>query len=476
MATLLLQAPYAEASTREKIKKIVSSQITFDPDVITPTEYIQQYVLDSIAEWQKRGRYEPTADYRQRVTEANRAIEVERLMEKAEGDYIFRYFNKSLNPILTEYDPDNESFLFVVNDIDTIIVPVPLSVAPSFEKSWTIDYSKNVYYVDAVDDVVRVKRLVFNSNGQNYIYDNSQSVTFAQTEIDLVMPDIVLDLTADEREEYVAQQTIQRNTVTVGRSDVDVNIPKSNRTASKTFAVIIANETYRREVSVQYALNDGRTFKEYCNQTFGLPSNHIHLVENATLNDIRHEIKWITDIMTTQKGEANIIFYYAGHGIPDESSRKSYLLPTDGYGADPQTAYSLDELYSTLGSIPAESVTYFIDACFSGSKREEGMLASARAVSIKARAGELQGNSVVFSAATDDQTAYPYKEKQHGLFTYFLLKKLQETSGNVNLKELGDYISTNVSQTSVITNSKLQTPSVTASGTLGTTWQEWTLR
>jgi hypothetical protein len=36
-----------------------------------------------------------------------------------------------------------------------------------------------------------------------------------------------------------------------------------------------------------------------------------------------------------------------------------------------------------------------------------------------------QGNMVVFSAAQGDETAYPNNDEKHGMFTYFLLKKLQ---------------------------------------------------
>jgi hypothetical protein len=117
-----------------------------------------------------------------------------------------------------------------------------------------------------------------------------------------------------------------------------------------------------------------------------------------------------------------------------------------------------------------------MDACFSGSKREQGMLASARGVALKAKAGIPQGNMVVFSAATGDETAYPNKEQQHGLFTYYLLKKLQETKGDVALKDLGTYLTKQVSQQSLIINDKRQTPTVTPSAAVGAEWQNWKLK
>lgn len=80
------------------------------------------------------------------------------------------------------------------------------------------------------------------------------------------------------------------------------------------------------------------------------------------------------------------------------------------------------------------------------------MLASARGVAIKVKQATPVGNIVVFSAAQGDETAYPYKEKEHGLFTYYLLKKLQETKGNVTLGELSDYIKTQVERQSIVIN------------------------
>ena len=259
-------------------------------------------------------------------------------------------------------------------------------------------------------------------------------------------------------------------------SDVDQNIPEVSATNTNTFAIIIANENYLEETPVQYALNDGQTFKTYCQKVLGLPEENIHYRENATLNMILTEVDWISKVARAYNGEANLIVYYAGHGIPDEASGSSYLLPVDGIGNNLRTGYSLAELYKTLGALPAKSVTVFMDACFSGAKRGEGMLASARGVAIKAKPEAPKGNMVVFSAAQGDETAYPYEDKGHGLFTYFLLKKLQETKGQVSLGELAQYVQQQVSRRSIVTNGKSQTPCVTPSETVVETWKGRTLK
>ncbi len=258
-------------------------------------------------------------------------------------------------------------------------------------------------------------------------------------------------------------------------SDVDENIPLTKSKNINTFVLIIANEKYQQVASVPFALNDGRIFNTYCEQTLGVDPKKIHYVPNATGNQIKTQINWLQTVIEVFDNP-NIIFYYAGHGIPDEKSRTAYLLPVDGVISDLSTCYKLDDLYTTLGELPAGQISVFMDACFSGSKRENGMLASARGVALKARPGMPQGNMVVFSAAQGDETAYPYSEQQHGMFTYYLLKKLQETKGDVTLQELGDYIVSNVKQQSLLENNRIQTPSVTPASAVTDEWKNWTLK
>ena len=259
-------------------------------------------------------------------------------------------------------------------------------------------------------------------------------------------------------------------------SDVDVNLPQSVSENCNTFAVIFANENYQEETKVDYALNDGETFKNYCHKVLGLPLKNIHIRKDATLNNMRSELIWMQKVANAYQGEAKIIVYYAGHGIPDEKTGNAYLLPVDGNGSVIETGYSLQKLYQQLGDLPAKNVTVFMDACFSGAKRGEGMLASARGVAIKAKAQTPKGHMVVFSAAQGDETAYPLSEQQHGLFTYYLLKKLKETKGDATYEELYNYIQKQVGRTSIVDNGKSQTPTVTPSVSVANSWKTMKLK
>ena len=256
-------------------------------------------------------------------------------------------------------------------------------------------------------------------------------------------------------------------------SDVDVDIPMATTVNDKTFVVIIANEAYQREQEVPYALHDGEVFREYCLNTLGIPEKNIHLATDATLNNMRFEVDWLAGMLEAYQGDARGVFYYSGHGIPDETSRNAYLLPVDGYAANLESSYGLDALYAQLGSTEAESVLYLIDACFSGAARDGGMMAESRGVAVNSKAGVLQGNAVALTAAQGNETAYAYDEKSHGMFTYFLLKKLKETGGEATLGELADYLNENVTRMSAADGVKLQHPS--AVGTMET-WRSLNLK
>ena len=256
--------------------------------------------------------------------------------------------------------------------------------------------------------------------------------------------------------------------------DVDTRIPVNSEVKDKTFVLVFSNENYKHEEPVPYALNDGEVFAVYCEKTLGVPAKNIKLLPDATLNDMNHELEWLTQVVRAFDGEASVMVYYSGHGMPDENSREAYLLPIDGYSSDPGSGLSTKTLYDRLNSLQSQRTLVFLDACFSGAKRDGSMMASSRGVALKVKDEPVKGNMVVFSAAQGNETAYPYKGHQHGMFTYFLLDKLNQTGGSVTMGELSDYVTKQVKQNSILENGKSQTPSV-AAASANTGWRNWKL-
>ena len=267
--------------------------------------------------------------------------------------------------------------------------------------------------------------------------------------------------------------------ITTLRSDIDKNIPSSQTQNNSTIVLIIANENYHSMPQVPYAINDGNIFKEYCNKTLGIPEENILYQSNATLNGIRQKIDLLqkkAQARANARRETNIIVYYTGHGVPDMNTRGAYLMPTDGYEENISTGYKLDDLYQQLGKLPAKSITVFLDACFSGVNRNDEALAQNKGARLVAKSGMPVGNMVVFAASQGNQTAFVNDKEQHGLFTYYLLKKLQESNGDVTLDELANYLTSEVNLKSLDIHEKEQIPSIIASPQVQNQWQNWKLK
>lgn len=435
--------------------------------------FARHYVENDINEWQRKGKYEKLAQWQARVTDANRKARIDSLVVRAKEKFIATESRK-INQDFEIVDYDTESEVFLVHDklFGNLLVPVPISEAEQFENQFQTIHRFDTYCVNG--DNLGLAQAIFNMpSGKTYKYTNDASLAYAQVDIDYNFEAVNFDI--DEQQPQVTQALAARN-LKVGQSDVDVKIPEMNIVNENTFALIISNENYKFVSKVPFANADGKTFEDYCIKTLGLPKDHIHRQEDATLGTFMGEVDWITNISKVFGGDARIIVYYAGHGIPDESTRDAFLLPVDGTGTNTKSAYKLSELYARLSEFPTQSTIVFLDACFSGAQRNGQMLASARGVAIKAKEGKPTGNMVVFSAASGDETAYPYNDKGHGLFSYYLLKKLQESKGEATLGELADYISDNVSRQAIIQNSKSQTPTTIPADAIGSTWMDLKLK
>lgn len=444
-----------------------------------PTDYAQyqkKYVEDNYVRWYRQTQFETDEEYKERVNDENCKRKVNELNEEAEKKYIAQHVKKITHKDLSlgQYDPNNQTYM-ITSDYGNMVIKVPRAKKESeiFYSTWVgMQFKEPVFYIDN-NYKIRLSSLTFvTPAGKSYQYNRSQKEIAYVPRVnsgDIKIPDI------EQRPKPGPEPESQpRNDY--ASSDVDINIPVSKVVNDKTFAFVIANETYDVVSKVDYAHNDGFVFSEYCKKTLGLPKENVKYNENVTYGKLLRTIEQIKKTAKAYKGDISIILYYAGHGIPDDSTKDAYLLPVDADGVNTQGCYSLNKLYMELGELNARQIVVFLDACFSGSKRDGGMLASARGVAIKPKPVEAKGNMIVYAAADGNQTALPWKEKKHGLFTYCLLKKLQESNGNVSLRELGDYIIDNVSQKAMQYNEKEQTPTVRASISLGTDWEKQTLR
>lgn len=417
----------------------------------------------AMQEWQKKKPFETVDQWRTRVTNQARERKLQQFVSQFKDQYV-KEQSANANPQFTIslYDDEYNVYLLESKGYGVVYVSVPASEKDFFKDKFRSAKFMPTYCVK--DDNLALVSVSVQIGKKTYKAPDMIEEPMANDFASMDLPPLEINLNDKESSTPVIK------TVAYDKS-LDENIPVSGTKANNTFVIAIGNENYQLVPSVSFAENDMEVFCKYCQKTLGVPIANIRKYKDATFGVMLSALNDLKDIAEAYNGDINVLFYYAGHGFPDEKSRKAYLLPVDADGKQSEVCFPISRLYSELAALNSKSTVVFMDACFSGAQRGDGMLASARGVAIEVKEEAIQGNLVVFSAASGDETAYPYKEKGHGMFTYFLLKKLQETKGAVTLGELSDYIITNVKRQSVVTNRKSQTPTVIHSESVGTGWR-----
>jgi hypothetical protein len=260
-------------------------------------------------------------------------------------------------------------------------------------------------------------------------------------------------------------ENVQTFEVASLRSDVDKDIPAGLAPNKKKYALIIGNEDYTKyqpglqsEVNVDYAANDAKVFAEYAEKTLGVPKENITLLIDATKGQMSQALAKQERLLEVEKGQAEVIFYYSGHGLPEESTNTPYLIPVDVSGMQPTNGIALMEVYQRLSKFPSKKAIVILDACFSGGARSKELVAM-KSVRVSANVSSVPANLVVLASSSGTEASAVYKDKQHGYFTYFLLKALKESKGQIGLREMMDAAEQNVAREAARIG-KVQTPNM----------------
>ncbi|MEO0619077.1 MAG: caspase family protein, partial [Pseudomonadota bacterium] len=136
--------------------------------------------------------------------------------------------------------------------------------------------------------------------------------------------------------------------------------------AGTTYALIIANKTYRHTGDVRFADRDAAAIESVLVDTKGVQPQNIFRYENASVGDLTFlfgtagQPGRIAQLVSGRDSE--LIVYFAGHGSKhlDKARGKSvpYLLGVDSRPeALPQTAYALDTVVEKLKNIQQTTLT-----------------------------------------------------------------------------------------------------------------------
>ncbi|MEC8458973.1 MAG: caspase family protein [Bacteroidota bacterium] len=450
------------------------------------SDCVKLIVERKINNWQRKDQFEKTKDYLDRINEKNRLVKQKEFQQFAIdslGQVYFQLFCDFSNITLEDYDADNETYLLKNSPIGDIVLKVPIAQARMFpnyfnrvsfqEPEFVINNDK---FVLTQFKVVRPMHYSSGVEGVDYFtYKSDISEDYTITDIEYEYARVEIEDLNTNKIENLSQITTRR--LTIENSSVNTNIPIRSKVPNR-YALVIGNEDYssfqrnlESEQNVDYASHDAEVFKKYCLNTLGVKEENMNFLINATAGSMNQKINKVLKLMEKLGPEGELVIYYAGHGFPDEQTKEPYLIPVDVSGTDLSYAVKLQDLYKKLGNTGAKT-TVFLDACFTGSGRNSGLIA-ARGVRVKPKEEMLSGDVVVFSASSGEQSALPYHQEGHGLFTYYLLEKLQESEGDISYGDLADYINSKVSVTSINVNEKEQDPVVNTSEKVADSWRNW---
>lgn len=242
-------------------------------------------------------------------------------------------------------------------------------------------------------------------------------------------------------------------------SDVDqpnYSLPERDR----AYALVVGVESYENLPPADFAERDAQAIRAHL-KALGYPDRNILFLTGRKAGKAAIE-KYVESWLPRNVPEASrVLVYFSGHGAPDPASGQAYLVPWDG---DPKflenTAYPVKRLYEKLDSLRAREVVVALDACFSGAGGRSVLPKGTRPLVTKVDIGTAaSGKLAVLAASSADEITGTDESQGHGLFTYYLLKGLNETRGEGDLQRLYDYLRPKV-QDAAQRENRDQTPQI----------------
>lgn len=237
---------------------------------------------------------------------------------------------------------------------------------------------------------------------------------------------------------------VERRAASVDADSLE-SLPMQAPLRPRAHALVIGIERYRKNLpKADFAASDARLTAEYFRRVLGVPDENLAFLSDdlATKGDFEKYIdRWLPN--RVEAGD-EVFVYFSGHGAPEAKSGESYLVPFD---ADPtyieQTGYSLKRMYARLAELPAARVVVVLDSCFSGAGGRSVIAEGTRPL-VRVVSDEVPRGLIVMSASAGDQISNSYRDKRHGLFTYFFLMGLKQERGD--FRATFDYLKPQVSR------------------------------
>lgn len=210
-------------------------------------------------------------------------------------------------------------------------------------------------------------------------------------------------------------------------------LPMRLLATTEVYVVAVGVNTYKGEpgMSLNFCRQDAMKFASMMlTQT-----THVTTLydEQATRRAVYDKLKQVCSLADA---DDVVIFYYSGHGMPSGFCCHDIVYT--------QTGLTYTDMQFLFKGCKAKNKMVYADSCYSGKLRPSGR-----------RSGSAGKKSPVmfFLSSRSNETSIEMKEKQNGVFTYYLVKGLSGAADSnhdkfITAKEIFHYVSYQVKQAS----------------------------
>jgi uncharacterized caspase-like protein len=177
----------------------------------------------------------------------------------------------------------------------------------------------------------------------------------------------------------------------------------------------------------RFATADAKLFSDFAEWALGVPADRITLLTDAgaTAGAILAKVR-STLLRARQEAPVGAVYvFFSGHGLAIRGAPHLLAHDYEEYAIE-RTTIAVDDLVEWVAESEPESITVFVDSCFSGQTRDSGVVvADARALRAGTGLGPSLGHRVaVLSAASETGLSMSLAEVGHGAFSYVLMRGL----------------------------------------------------
>ncbi len=187
--------------------------------------------------------------------------------------------------------------------------------------------------------------------------------------------------------------------------------------------------------NLQFAAKDASEFFNLFVDNIGnLGFRKLLIDSEATLSQTRTALG--IELQKAVHPDDAFFFFYSGHGVIamdmiEESVETHYLVPFDATVDYASTCIPVSFLKQVFEKMATKVKLIFIDSCFSGAATKNSksipVVKRKEVKTVKTVSNTISGvGSLTFTASKHDEEAIEDPEFKNGLFTYYLLKELQQ--------------------------------------------------